>query len=118
MRVNNGPKLFNFETPYYLTCFNNTFNTNYPMLFVVDNKNKFIPSPGENVRWLVFLNTRGDVHMHLAHYLIVNRGRIQLFGDRPTGTQLDTEQRGVSVSGVVVSHDHTTDMVSGDVSSL
>ena len=118
MRVNNGPKLFNFETPYYLTCFNNTFNTNYPMLFVVDNKNKFILSPSENLRWLIFLDTGGDIHMHLARYLVVNGGRVQLFGDGPTGTQLDTEPRGISVSEVIIPHDPTTDMVSGDVSSL
>ena len=108
----------NGYTGHYLTWFNNTFNTNYPTSFVVDNKNKFILSPGENVRWLVFLDTGGDVHMHLTRYLIVNGGCVQLFGDRPTGTQLDTEQRGVSVSGVVIPHDPTTDMVSGDVSSL
>ena len=108
----------NGYTGHYLTWFNNTFNTNYPTSFVVDNKNKFILSPGENVRWLVFIDTRGDVHMHLTRYLIVNGGCVQLFGDRPTRTQLDTEQRGVSVSGVVVPHDPTTNMVSGDVSSL
>jgi hypothetical protein len=108
----------NGYTGQYLTWFNNTFSTNYPASFVVDNKNKFILSPGENLRWLVFLDTGGDVHMHLARYLVVNGGRVQLFGDGPTGTQLDTEPRGVSVSGVVVPHDPTTDMVSGDVSSL
>ena len=108
----------NGYTGHYLTWFNNIFNTNYPASFVVDNKNKIILSLGENVRWLIFLDTRGDVHMHLTRYLIVNGGCVQLFGDRPTGTQLDTEQRGVSVSGVVIPHDPTTNMVSGDVSSL
>jgi hypothetical protein len=102
----------------YLDWYYNTFGTPYPTSFVVDNKTGFALSPGQSLRWLVFVHTGNAVRMHVARYLIVNGGRVRLFGDGPTGLTLDMGDGNVGISGLVVPHDHTISMVAGDVRSL
>ena len=101
----------------YIDWYHNTFGSPFPASFVVDNKTGFTLSPGQSLRWLVFVNSGNAVHMHVARYLVVSGGRVQLFGDGPTGLTLDLSS-GVGISGLVVPHDHTISSVGDDVRSL
>jgi hypothetical protein len=102
----------------YLDWYYNTFGTPYPMSFVVNNKTGFTLSPGQSLQWLVFVHTGNAVHMHITCYLIVNGGRVQLFRDGPTSLTLDMGNGNVSISGLIVPHNHTISMVTSDVRSL
>ena len=101
----------------YIDWYYNTFGTPFPSSFVVDNKTGFTLSPGQSLQWLVFIHLGNAVYMHIAHYLVINGGHVQLFGDRPTGLTLDLSS-GMGISGLVIPHNHTISSVGDNVRSL